>query len=102
MRDNARTARPWIGNGLWEAISTTWIEARAFDHDILAARGLEDVLSWSVQRCQLIRGASEDLFEDDVPQVLAIGRALERFDYTARLLRAVLPEVVAAGADAAN
>lgn len=101
VRENARTARFALTTATWEATNTTWIEARALDHEMVAARGVEDVLAWTTARCQWIRGAIEDLLDGDTARILAVGRALERFDATARTLGLLLPEAVTDG-DAAR
>jgi uncharacterized alpha-E superfamily protein len=100
VRENARTARFALTTATWEAANTTWIEARALDPEMVAARGVEDVLAWTTGRCQWIRGAIEDLLDGDTARILAVGRALERFDSTARTLGLLLPEAIADGAAA--
>lgn len=101
VRENARTARFALTTATWEAANTTWIEARALDPEMVAARGVEDVLAWTTGRCQWIRGAIEDLLDGETARILAVGRALERFDATARTLGVLLPGSVTDG-DAAR
>jgi uncharacterized alpha-E superfamily protein len=94
VRENARVARPMLTNVLWESINTIWIEARGLDPDALATRGIEDVLTWTRQRCQWIRGAIDEFLPPAVSRMIRIGTRLERIDNLVRLLGLVIPEPV--------
>ena len=95
VRENARTARHLFTDPYWDAINTTWLEAQK--QELVGAEALEPFLEWALHRCQWIRGAAGDLLRDELPAVLAAGQALERIDYTARLLANWLPPLLATG-----
>ena len=99
VRENARTARHLFTDPYWDAINTTWLEAQK--QELAGAEALEPFLEWALHRCQWIRGAAGDLLRDELPAVLAAGQALERIDYTARLLANWLPPLLGCG-DAAR
>ncbi len=94
VRENARTARNRFTNDFWEACNSTWMEAQ--QHDSTAMDDLDGLLAWALEHCQWIRGTAADLFGDEVPEVLSAGLAIERVDFTTRLLLVHLPELIAA------
>jgi len=98
-RDNARTAKPMLTDFYWEALNGVWLEAQALDEARIADMGVEGVVSWAIARCRLVRGAAEDLLRDTVPHVLALGEAVERADFTARILAEMLPPLLEGGVE---
>ena len=96
-RDNARSARHLLTELSWEVINETWIQAQSFDEATLAELGVEGVVSWTIQRQRLAQGAFLDLWRDSLPHVLDLGQAVERADFTARLLAEMLPLLLADG-----
>lgn len=100
-RDNARTAKHLLTDFYWDAINATWIEAQALDEARIEELGVEGVVAWSIERCRLVRGAAEDLLRDTVPHVLALGEAVERADFTARILAEMMPTLLPHGTDPA-
>lgn len=100
-RDNARTAKHLLTDFYWDALNESWIEAQALDEARLEAEGVEGIVGWSIERCRLVRGAAEDLMRDTVPHVLALGEAVERADFTARILAEMLPPLLESGIEPA-
>lgn len=98
-RDNARTAKPMLTDFYWEALNGVWLEAQALDDAKIDAMGVEGIVSWAIERCRLVRGAAEDLLRDTVPHVLALGEAVERADFTARILAEMLPPLLEDGVE---
>ena len=90
IRENARGARHSLTTGYWEAINTAYLEACKLARDGLPPHGIDEVLDWATHRCQWIRGAADDLLRDEVPQVLSFGQAIERADFTARLVEVMI------------
>lgn len=99
-RDNARTARFLLTDFYWDSINETWLEAQALDEERIARDGVEWVVNWAIARCRLVRGAAEDLLRDTLPHVLALGEAVERADFTARILAEMLPPLLEQGIEA--
>jgi len=87
---NARSARDLLGDAYWEAINTAWIEADALDPIDVAGKGPEELAEWAQTRCRTIRGAGDDLPRDEVAHAIAVGGAVERCDFVARLLAVTL------------
>ncbi len=94
-RENARTGRHLFTDAYWEAINASWLAAQALEGKDLER--LEQLIEWAIGRCQHIRGANADLLRDELPEVINAGAAVERIDYTARLLSVMLPTLVQAG-----
>jgi uncharacterized alpha-E superfamily protein len=97
VRENARSIRHLLTGDSWEAINATYLEAHAIDADAFAARGLDHWLGWSRQRCQWIKGALDDQLRDELHRTLQLAQALERGDFTARLLLSGLPPLLVEG-----
>ncbi len=98
-RDNARTARFLLTDAYWDAINSTWLEAQALDEARIERDGVEGIVTWSIERCRLVRGAAEDLLRDTLPHVLALGEAVERADFTARILAEMTEPLLGHGTD---
>lgn len=90
-RENARRARETLSTELWEAINMSWNQLAAFDTGRVTARQL----SWVRERTALVSGiADSTMSHDQAWGFMALGRALERADMTARLVATgALPHV---------
>jgi uncharacterized alpha-E superfamily protein len=84
-RENAHAVRGQITAEMWEAINTSWLEARE-----LARRGVVDPSSffdWVKERSHLFRGATYGTLQrNDAYCFIRLGTFIERADNTARLL----------------
>jgi uncharacterized alpha-E superfamily protein len=96
-RENGRTCRHLITDFYWDALNETWLEAQSLDEEAIAVMGVDGVVRWAIKRARLVRGAAEDLLRDTLPHVLALGEAVERADFTARILAEMLPPLLARG-----
>jgi uncharacterized alpha-E superfamily protein len=94
VRENARSVRHLLNVESWEAVNSTWLEAREFAGAVLEQRGLDHWLGWTRQRCQWIKGALDDQLRDELYAVLMLGQALERADFISRMLVAALPALL--------
>lgn len=82
-RENARRARETVSTELWEAINTSWNRWGGFETDQVTARQL----AWVRERSALVSGiADSTMSHDQAWGFMALGRALERADMTARLV----------------
>ncbi|MDM4768341.1 alpha-E domain-containing protein [Pelomonas sp. SE-A7] len=84
-RENAHAVRGQITAEMWEAINSTWLEARS-----LPKRGVASVSSffdWVKERSHLFRGATYGTLQrNDAYMFIRLGTFIERADNTARLL----------------
>jgi uncharacterized alpha-E superfamily protein len=84
-RENAHAVRGQITAEMWEAINTSWLEARE-----LARRGVADpsaFFDWVKERSHLFRGATYGTLQrNDAYCFIRLGTFVERADNTARLL----------------
>ncbi|MDC6168073.1 alpha-E domain-containing protein [Paucibacter sp. XJ19-41] len=84
-RENAHAVRGQITAEMWEAINSTWLEARSFPK-----RGIPSVSSffdWVKERSHLFRGATYGTLQrNDAYNFIRLGTFIERADNTARLL----------------
>ena len=84
-RENAHAVRGQITAEMWEAINSTWLEARGFPK-----RGIPSVSSffdWVKERSHLFRGATYGTLQrNDAYCFIRLGTFVERADNTARLL----------------
>lgn len=84
-RENAHAVRGQITSEMWEAINTTWLEARD-----IPRRGIGSVSSffdWVKERSHLFRGATYGTLQrTDAYCFIRLGTFLERADNTARML----------------
>ncbi len=82
-RENARRAREIVSVELWETLNTT--SARLPHH--LDSESAHRFFRWVRERVALSSGVTDDsTSRDEVWRFLALGRAIERTDMTARLL----------------
>ena len=84
-RENAHAVRGQITAEMWEAINTSWLEARE-----LARKGVAEPSSffdWVKERSHLFRGATYGTLQrNDAYCFIRLGTFIERADNTARLL----------------
>jgi uncharacterized alpha-E superfamily protein len=84
-RENAHAVRGQITAEMWEAINSTWLEART-----LPKRGVPNLSSffdWVKERSHLFRGATYGTLQrNDAYNFIRLGTFIERADNTARLL----------------
>ena len=84
-RENAHAVRGQITAEMWEAINSTWLEARESPK-----RGIASVSSffdWIKERSHLFRGATYGTLQrNDAYCFIRLGTFIERADNTARLL----------------
>lgn len=84
-RENAHAVRGQITAEMWEAINSTWLEARR-----LPPTGLPSVsafFDWVKERSHLFRGATYGTLQrNDAYCFIRLGTFIERADNTARLL----------------
>ena len=86
-RENAHAVRSVVPNELWEAINSTWLEARTITWERLMDQGLTAFCDWIKQRSHLYRGVTYGtMIRDEAYSFLRLGTFLERADDTARLL----------------
>lgn len=90
VRENARTARHTLTASMWEAVNGAWLEALALARDGLTRNRIDDTLDWAQQASNCIRGAARDLMRGEVPAVIDLGQAVERADFTARLISTLI------------
>lgn len=84
-RENARRAREIVSVELWETLNTT--SSRLPRN--LDVENAHRFFQWVHERIALASGVTDDsTSRDDVWRFLALGRAIERIDITARLLSA--------------
>jgi uncharacterized alpha-E superfamily protein len=96
-RENAHAARSVIPNELWEAINSTWMEAKRLDGAGLREQGLTGFCEWVKERSHLVRGATYGtMLRDEAFHFVRLGTFLERADNTARLLGVLADGVTAA------
>lgn len=82
-RENARRAREIVSSELWEVLNTT---SRRMPRRLHSAN-THQTFTWVRERCALAYGVLESTAaRDEAWQFLALGRAIERTDMTARLL----------------
>lgn len=82
-RENARRARETLSTELWESLNTTWHRWNGFGRHSVTERRLSEVR----ERAALVHGVADStMSHDDAWHFLALGRALERADMTARLV----------------
>lgn len=93
VRENARSARHLLTAGYWEAANSAWLEADTLARDGFDYEHVESTLDWALHRCQWIRGASDDLRRDEALEIIHFGQAVERGDFTARLVLTMLDQL---------
>jgi uncharacterized alpha-E superfamily protein len=101
-RENAHAVRSTIPSELWEAINSTWLEAKTITGARLREQGLVAFCDWVKERSHLFRGAAwGTMVRDEAFAFARLGTFMERGDNTARLL-GVRAEGVTAASRAAD
>lgn len=86
-RENAHAVRSTIPSELWEAINSTWLEAKTITGARLREQGLVAFCDWVKERSHLFRGAAwGTMVRDEAFHFARLGTFMERGDNTARLL----------------
>jgi len=86
-RHNARAVRASLTSDVWDAINTTWHEARVLSPGAIEASSLSETLDWVTTRATLFEGAYRStMLRNDAFSFAALGTAIERADNTARML----------------
>ncbi|GDY12465.1 hypothetical protein LBMAG53_13430 [Planctomycetota bacterium] len=91
-RENARAARPLVGDDLWECANGAWMHAQPLDAQLLSERGIADTCSWAVSEIRRLHGTAQESLRDEAQAVYTVGVAIEHVDTAARLLAAALAE----------
>jgi uncharacterized alpha-E superfamily protein len=83
-RENARRARETVSTEMWQVLNTTWTTLPAVRGESVSVHGF---LTWVRERSAMVAGVADaTMSHDDCWHFIALGRALERADMTARLL----------------
>lgn len=83
-RENARRARETLSTEMWQALNTTWTAMSEVRRTSVNVHGF---LGWVRERSAMVAGVADaTMSHDDYWHFIALGRALERADMTARLL----------------
>jgi uncharacterized alpha-E superfamily protein len=83
-RDNARRAREVIPGELWECINSTWHQLPGEPFGVARAYTF---LDWTRERSAIFTGiARVTMVRDEGWQFLLLGRSLEQFDMTSRMV----------------
>ncbi len=83
-RENARRARETVSTEMWQVLNTTWTQLPEVRRDSIS---VHDFLTWVRERSAMVAGVADaTMSRDDCWHFIALGRALERADMTARLL----------------
>jgi uncharacterized alpha-E superfamily protein len=83
-RENSRRARETVSTEMWQVLNTTWTALPSVRSN---AMSVHDFLTWVRERAAMVAGVADaTMSHDDCWHFIALGRALERADMTARLL----------------
>ena len=86
-RANARAVRTALSSDTWEAINSTYLDARHLSAKDFATEHLSDRLDWIKTRSLLINGAyNNTMLRSQAYDFLRLGCFIERADNTARIL----------------
>ncbi|WP_028535460.1 alpha-E domain-containing protein [Paludibacterium yongneupense] len=84
-RENAHAVRGQITAEMWEAINTTWLEAR--ERQQRGITSVSEFFDWVKERSHLFRGATYGTLQrNDAYCFIRLGTFIERADNTARML----------------
>lgn len=105
-RENARTIRFVLTRECWEVLNAAWSQMRFMHSADATGAALCDTIDWVKARSAEFRGTVYGtMMRDDAFHFIRMGTAVERLDYTARLIdvkyHVLLPSVeeVGSGAD---
>jgi uncharacterized alpha-E superfamily protein len=101
-RNNARSARTFFTSDMWEALNSTWIQARERIAERSTRNDPVEFLEWVKERTMLLRGATIDtMLRDDAFIFCQLGTYISRATNTSRLLdvkyHVLLPEQESVG-----
>jgi uncharacterized alpha-E superfamily protein len=89
-RENARAARPLIGDDLWECANAAWLHVQPLDGNLLADRGVAETCSWALGEVRRLHGTVDELMQDESAAIIRIGAGIEHIDAVCRLVAAAL------------
>ncbi|MEM9837676.1 MAG: alpha-E domain-containing protein [Pseudomonadota bacterium] len=101
-RENARTIRFVLTREAWEVLNTSWSQMRFMHSSDATGAALCDTIDWVKARSAEFRGTVYGtMMRDDAFHFIRMGTAVERLDYTARLIdvkyHVLLPSVTEVG-----
>jgi uncharacterized alpha-E superfamily protein len=99
-RENMRTTRDLVPSEGWEHVNELYLFAKKKLAKKTLPKGLYDFLSEIIMRCQQITGLlAGTMSHGDAYQFMRIGRNLERFDMTSRIIDVGSATLLARGAE---
>jgi uncharacterized alpha-E superfamily protein len=99
-RENVRTTRDLVPSEGWEHVNELYLFAKKKLANRTLPKGLYEVLSEIIMRCQQITGLFEGtMSHGDAYQFVRMGRNLERFDMTSRIIDVGSATLLAKGAE---
>jgi len=101
-RRNSRAVRTALTADMWEAVNSTWLEARVLQEAEFATESVHRFLDWVKERSRLFDGAVVGtMLRNDACWFTRLGTFIERADSTARLIdvkyHVLLPEYESVG-----
>jgi uncharacterized alpha-E superfamily protein len=86
-RRSSRAVRTALTADMWDAVNSTWLEARRLRDDDFAPENIRRLLDWVKERSQLFGGAvANTMLRNDAYWFTRLGTFVERGDNTARIL----------------
>ncbi len=86
-RQNSRAVRTALTVEMWEAVNSSWLEARSFTEGDFSTERISRFLDWVKQRSLLFSGAAGGtMMRNDAYWFARLGTFIERADNTARIL----------------
>jgi uncharacterized alpha-E superfamily protein len=102
-RENVRTTRDLVPSEGWEHVNELYLFAKKKLANKTLPKGLYEFLSEIIMRCQQITGLlAGTMSHGDAYQFVRIGRNLERFDMTSRIIDVGSATLLAKGAELAR
>jgi uncharacterized alpha-E superfamily protein len=103
VRENVRTTRDLVPSEGWEHVNELYLFAKKRLVRKTLPKGLYEFLSEIIMRCQQITGLlAGTMSHGDAYQFVRIGRNLERFDMTSRIIDVGSTTLLAKGAELAR
>jgi uncharacterized alpha-E superfamily protein len=86
-RRTSRAVRTALTADMWDAVNSTWLEARRLRDEDFAPENIRRLLDWVKERSQLFGGAvANTMLRNDAYWFTRLGTFVERGDNTARIL----------------
>ncbi|MDV7341522.1 alpha-E domain-containing protein [Terasakiella sp. A23] len=86
-RENARATRHLLTSDVWECINRTWLSVKDLNYQDIVKSSLDDHLEWMIDRSYMFKGVmAGSMRRGEGLQFANLGLAVERADYSARLL----------------